>query len=183
VVSKTFRTPARCIWVAAIIAFIPALAQFWVPPIYSIVVSISVIGLYVSYVIPVLLALVYPNRWKPGPWSLGRWWKPVAVVAIVWVAIISVILMLPEYSVPADFKGNVIDWLNTTGAWAGPAVAIFLIVGGLYYLLYGRHHYTGPIIMGSEDDMRRIEQAVEKGSIYHEPTVTAPGPNLEPQRV
>ncbi len=183
VVSKTFRTPARCIWVAAIIAFIPALAQFWVPPIYSIVVSISVIGLYVSYVIPVLLALVYPNRWKPGPWSLGRWWKPVAVVAIVWVAIISVILMLPEYSVPADFKGNVIDWLNTTGAWAGPAVAIFLVVGGLYYLLYGRHHYTGPIIMGSEDDMRRIEQAVEKGSIYHEPTVTAPGPSLEPQRV
>ncbi len=183
VVSKTFRTPARCIWVAAIVAFIPALAQFWVPPIYSIVVSISVIGLYVSYVIPVLLALVYPNRWKPGPWSLGRWWKPVAVVAIVWVAIISVILMLPEYSVPADFKGNVIDWLNTTGAWAGPAVAIFLVVGGLYYLLYGRHHYTGPIIMGSEDDMRRIEQAVEKGSIYHEPTVTAPGPSLEPQRV
>jgi amino acid transporter len=183
VVSKTFRTPARCIWVAAIVAFIPALAQFWVPPIYSIVVSISVIGLYVSYVIPVLLALVYPNRWKPGPWSLGRWWKPVAVVAIVWVAIISVILMLPEYSVPADFKGNVIDWLNTTGAWAGPAVAIFLLVGGLYYLIYGRHNYTGPIIMGSEDDMRRLEQDVEKGSIYHEPTVTAPGPSLEPQRV
>jgi amino acid transporter len=183
VVSKKYRTPARCIWVAAAIAFIPALAQFPVPPIYFIVTSISVIGLYVSYVIPVLLALVYPNRWKPGPWSLGRWWKPVAVLAIVWVAFISVILMLPEFAPPADFKGNVIDWLNTTGAWAGPAVAIFLVVGGLYYLLYGRHHYTGPITMGSEDEMRRIEQDVEKGSIYHEPTVTAPGPGLEPQRV
>ena len=182
VVSKKYRTPARCIWVAAVIAFIPALAQFPVPPVYSIVVSISVIGLYVSYVIPVLLALVYPNRWKPGPWNLRQWWKPVAVLAIVWVAVISVILMLPEYAVPADFKGNVIDWLNTTGAWAGPAMAIFLVVGGLYYLLYGRHHYTGPIIMGSEDEMRRIEQDVEKGSIYHEPTVTTPGPSLEPQR-
>src|SRR5207245_5105942 len=77
VASKKYRTPARAIWVAAIIAFIPMVAQFPVPAIYSIVVSISVIGLYVSYVIPVLLALIYPDRWTPGPWNLGRFWPMV----------------------------------------------------------------------------------------------------------
>jgi amino acid transporter len=181
VVSAKYRTPARAIWVAAVIAFIPALAQFWVPPVYSIVTSISVIGLYVSYVIPVLLALIYPNRWRPGPWNLGRWWPVIAWLAVIWVAFISVVLMLPEYSV--KFTGDVIGWLNASGTWAFPAVAIFLIVGGLYYLTYGRNHYTGPKIMGSEDEMRRIEQEAEKGSIYHEPGVAQPAPTLEPRRV
>ncbi len=183
VVSKKYRTPARAIWVAAVIAFIPALAQFPVAAVYSIVVSISVIGLYVSYVIPVLLALIYPDRWKPGPWNLGRWWPVVGWAAVIWVAIISVILMLPEYALPAGFSGNVIDWLTATGTWAAPAVAIFLVVGGLYYILYGKNNYKGPIIMGSEDEMRRMEEDVEKGSIYHEPGVTEPVPTLTPQRV
>jgi len=179
VVSKKYRTPARAIWVAAIIAFIPMVAQFPVPAIYSIVVSISVIGLYVSYVIPVLLALIYPDRWKPGPWNLGRYWPIVAWAAVIWVAFISVILMLPEYS--ANYTGDVIGWLTATGTWAGPAVAIFLIIGGLYYLLWGKNHYNGPIIMGSEDDMRKLEADVEKGSIYHEPAVTDKVPSLRPE--
>ena len=183
VVSKKYRTPARAIWVAAIIAFIPALAQFPVPAVYSIVVSISVIGLYVSYVIPVLLALIYPKRWTPGPWNLGRYWPIVGWVAVVWVAFISVVLMLPEYK--ADYTGDIIGWLTATGTWAGPSVAIFLVLGGLYYLLWGRHHYSGPIMMGSEDDMKRLESEVEKGSIYREPGVTerAPAAQPEPQRV
>jgi amino acid transporter len=183
VVSKKYRTPARAIWVAAIIAFIPALAQFPVPAIYSIVVAISVIGLYVSYVIPVLLALIYPKRWTPGPWNLGRFWPIVGWVAVAWVLFISIVLMLPEYT--ADYKGDIVDWLTKTGTWAGPAVAIFLIVGGLYYLLWGRHHYTGPIMMGSEDEMKRLESEAEKGSIYREPGVTerAPASQPEPQRV
>ena len=179
VVSKKYRTPARAIWVAAIVAFIPMVAQFPVPAIYSIVVSISVIGLYVSYVIPVLLALIYPDRWKPGPWNLGRYWPIVAWAAVIWVAFISIVLMLPEYS--ANYTGDVIGWLTATGTWAGPAVAIFLIIGGLYYLLWGKNHYNGPIIMGSEDEMRKLEADVEKGSIYHEPAVTEPAPALRPE--
>jgi amino acid transporter len=179
VVSKRFRTPARAIWVAAIIAFIPALAQFPVPAIYSIVTSISVIGLYVSYVIPVLLALIYPDRWKPGPWNLGRFWPVIAWVAVIWVAFISIVLMLPEYS--AKYTGDVIGWLTATGTWAGPAVLIFLVVGGLYYLLWGKNTYTGPKIMGSEDEMRRLEEEVEKGSIYREPGVSEPVPAGRPQ--
>src|SRR5436853_464727 len=98
---------------------IPALAQFPVPAVYSIVVSISVIGLYVSYVIPVLLALIYPKRWTPGPWNLGRYWPIVGWVAVVWVAFISVVLMLPEFK--AAYTGDIIGWLTATGTWAGPS--------------------------------------------------------------
>src|SRR3989440_4224008 len=183
VVSKKYRTPARAIWVAAIIAFIPALAQFPVPAVYSIVVSISVIGLYVSYEIPVLLALIYPKRWTPGPWNLGRYWPIVGWIAGVWVAFISVVLVIPEFK--AAYTGDIIGWLTATGTWAGPSVEIFLVLGGLYYLLWGQHHYTGPIMMGSEDEMKRMESEAEKSSIYREPGVAerAPAAQPEPQRV
>src|SRR5256885_507281 len=106
VTEETVNPARRAPWVAAIIAFIPALAQFPVPAVYSIVVSISVIGLYVSYVIPVLLALIYPKRWTPGPWNLGRYWPIVGWVAVVWVAFISVVLMLPEFK--AAYTGDII---------------------------------------------------------------------------
>jgi hypothetical protein len=60
-------------------------------------------------------------------------------------------------------------------------VLIFLVVGGLYYLLWGKNTYTGPKIMGSEDEMRRLEEEVEKGSIYREPGVSEPVPAGRPQ--
>ncbi len=173
-VSKKYRTPARCIWVAVIAAFIPMLAQFPVPAIYFIVTSISVIALYLAYVIPVFLALVRPDRWKPGPWNLGRWWPVVGWAAVAWVAFISVILVLPEYSVPVN--GDWIAWLNNSGTWAGPALVILGVIGGLYYYIWGRHHYDGPAQMGTEDELRKIEADLEKGSVYHEPGVAAPSP-------
>ncbi len=175
-ISTKYRTPARCIWVAATLAFLPGLLQFKIGPIFSIVTAISVIGLYISYVLPVLLALIYPDRWKPGPWNLGRWWPVIAWLAVAWTVVISIVLILPEFQ--ADFKSwaipDVAAWLTAAGAWAGPAVAIFLLLGGIYYLAYGKDHYTGPRIMGSEDEMRRQEEQLEKASIYHE----APGPSV-----
>jgi hypothetical protein len=55
----------------------------------------------------------------------------------------------------------------------------------LYYLLWGQHHYTGPIMMGSEDEMKRMESEAEKSSIYREPGVadSAPVAQPEPQRI
>jgi len=67
-------------------------------------------------------------------------------------------------------------------AYSAP-LGVWYIIGGLYYLLWGKNHYNGPIIMGSEDDMRKLEADVEKGSIYHEPAITEPAPTLTPQRV
>ena len=61
--------------------------------------SISVIGLYFSYIIPVYLA------WRArgtaaetprGPWHLGRYGWAINLVAILWVVFITVILSIPD---------------------------------------------------------------------------------------
>src|SRR3712207_9442446 len=39
------------------------------------VVSITVIGLYIAYVMPVFLRWRKGDSWQPGPWTLGRKYK------------------------------------------------------------------------------------------------------------
>ena len=49
---------------------------------FTAVVSITVIGLYIAYVIPVYLRWREGDSWEPGPWTLGKkykWVNPAAV--------------------------------------------------------------------------------------------------------
>ena len=124
-VSAKHRTPAPAIWLCIIVAFVAAIYS----GAYSVVTSISVIALYFSYTIPVLLAL-RARRSKfageRGPWHLGRYSSAVNVIAILWVAFISVILSIPE---------------NGRAGKTIAAVSVLLI---LWYVLRERHRFTGP---------------------------------------
>ena len=53
--------------------------------------SISTIGLYISYALPVLLRLTFTRReFVPGPFSLGIFSIPVGIAAVTWVAFVTV---------------------------------------------------------------------------------------------
>jgi L-asparagine transporter-like permease len=96
---------------------------------YSVVISISVIALYFSYTIPILLALRArsENRLgERGPWHLGRYSSIVNSIAILWVAFISVILSLPE-------NGR-----------AGKTIAAVTVLLVLWYVLGERRRFSGP---------------------------------------
>ena len=54
-------------------------------------VSISTIGLYISYALPVLLRLTFTRReFVSGPFSLGIFSIPVGIAAVTWVAFVTV---------------------------------------------------------------------------------------------
>ena len=36
------------------------------------------------------------NKFQEGPWTLGRWSRPIGIVATIWVAIVFVLFMLPQ---------------------------------------------------------------------------------------
>lgn len=55
------------------------------------VVSISTIGLYISYMIPIFLRLTICRlNFVPGPFSLGIFSIPVGITAVLWVLFITV---------------------------------------------------------------------------------------------
>jgi amino acid permease (GABA permease) len=141
------RTPTNSIWLAAVGAFLLGLPQLYSPVAYAAVISIATIGLYVAYGIPILLRLRAGSAFKPGPWNLGRWSRPVGIIAVVWIAFIAVLFVLP-LAAPINI---------TTFNYAIVAVAAVLLFSGGWWLISARHWFKGPRPQGSEEQLKAIE--------------------------
>jgi amino acid transporter len=85
-VDKRFHSPVRTIWLAATLAFILALPSLGSTVAFSAATSIATIGLYISYTIPILIAVIWPSNFQKGPFTLGKLSRPVGIVAICWVS-------------------------------------------------------------------------------------------------
>jgi amino acid permease (GABA permease) len=150
-VNPRTRTPTNAIWLAAGGALLLGLPYLWNSTAYVAVTSIAVIGLYVAYVLPTLLRLMLGKRFVPGPWQLGRWSRPVGIIAVVWVAFISVLFMLPTAS-PITGKN-----FNYT------VVAVVAVLGfaGIWWLVSARRWFKGPKVQGSPAELAAIESELE----------------------
>ena len=63
--------------------------------------SSAVIGLYTSYVTPIFLRITSGrNKLQPGPFSLGKWYLPIGIIAVAWVSFITVLLLFPPEANP-----------------------------------------------------------------------------------
>jgi amino acid transporter len=156
------RIPANAVWLAVACAFVLAVPSLWNLTAYTAITSISVIGLYIAYVIPVLLRRLNPT-FRPGVWNLGKYSAPIGWIAIVWVAFISVLFMLPTIS---DWRTNPADFNYT------PVVVLgALILLTIWWFVSVRKWFKGPVVQGDEAALGRMEAQIERESIYHEPGV------------
>src|SRR5262249_29881031 len=92
--SPQFLRPHWAGWVCAM----GALAIGPLAPVYSAMVALSTLALYASYALPIGLGLWARSigRWsRRGPWDLGRGSPWVNATALVWVAVITVLFVLP----------------------------------------------------------------------------------------
>ncbi|HET7467193.1 MAG TPA: amino acid permease [Candidatus Dormibacteraeota bacterium] len=142
------RTPTNSIWFAAVGAFILGLPYLYSPVAYFAVTSIAVIGLYIAYGLPILLRLLSGERFQRGPWHLGRWSYLVGWIAVVWIAFIAVLFVLPQAA-----PGN--TW--TTFNYAPVAVGVVLLYSGGYWFLSARNWFKGPKVQGSAEELAKIE--------------------------
>jgi amino acid transporter len=150
-INKRTRTPTNSIWFAAVGAFILGVPYLYSSVAYYAVTSIAVIGLYVAYIAPVFLRLRAGSRFKEGPWTLGRWSRPIGIIGTLWVAFIFVLFLLPQ-ALPVN-----ITTFNYT-----PVVFLVVLGGaGIWYAVSAKNWFKGPKIQGSPDELRAIEQELE----------------------
>ena len=71
---------------------------------YYVGTSVGTTGLYIAFILPVILRLEAGASFEHGAWSLGKHYKWINRIAILWVAFISVIFMLPTS--PAGSRGT-----------------------------------------------------------------------------
>ncbi|MEA2651089.1 MAG: hypothetical protein QOI85_810 [Chloroflexota bacterium] len=145
-VSRRYRTPANALTAMVIGAFILTFLAFWVGRGIAVVIvtAVSTIFLYAAYAVPIYLGLT-TEEWKSHRvWSLGRWSKPVAVVALIWIVVLMFLFSFPT-------SGN-ISWPFMVG------IVLFLLV---YYFGWARRRFQGPRAMGRDEELTEIEREFE----------------------
>jgi amino acid transporter len=137
------------------------------PVAFLAVTSISVIGLYIAYTIPVFLRWRKGDDFQPGPWTLGAKYKWINPIAFVWVAICVVIFCLP-FTPAGVFFGKHFNWSSVNYA---PLVTIGVMLAvTLWYLGWARRTFKGPV--------RTIDLS-GTGPVTTQPTVAPARPTID----
>jgi amino acid transporter len=130
--------------VCALIVTIPAYFpnHLGTPVAFLAVTSISVIGLYIAYTIPVFLRWRMKGEFNPGPWTLGARYKWINPVAFVWVGLCVIIFCLPF--APEGVPGNsAFSWSSVNYA---PIVTIgTMIAVTIWYMTSAKKTFKGPV--------------------------------------
>jgi amino acid transporter len=144
-------TPTNSIWLCVACSTVLVLPSLWNTTAYLAVTSIAVIGLYIAYVTPTFLLLRRGEDFERGPWHLGRWSRPVGIIAVTWVVIITILFMLPTVS-PVD---------ATSFNYTPIAVLAVLGFAGIWWLVSAKNWFTGPKVQGSEAELEAVEHDLE----------------------
>jgi len=145
-VSHRYRTPANALTGMVVGAFILTFLAFWVGRGIAVIIvtAVSTIFLYAAYGIPIYLGMT-TDAWKSERvWSLGKWSKLVAVVALIWIVVLMILFSFPT-------SGN-ISW---------PFMVIIVLFLVVYYFGWARRNFKGPHAMGREDQLSEIEREFE----------------------
>jgi amino acid transporter len=129
---------------AALLITLPALKGNGenVPFAFFAVVSITVIGLYIAYVIPIFLRWRKGDDFEPGPWNNGRKYKWMNAFATFWVGLITIIFCLP-------FTPLAVPW-NDEFSWeafnyAPLTVGVVILLAWIGWMTTARKHFTGQV--------------------------------------
>jgi amino acid transporter len=141
------RTPTwSVLFVCLFAAIITAPAYFpnhlGTPIAFLAVTSISVIGLYIAYTIPVFLRWRMREEFAPGPWTLGAKYKWLNPIAFTWVAICVIIFSLPLEPTGVFFKSG-FSWNSVNYA---PLVTIGVMAAvTIWFAVSAKKTFTGPV--------------------------------------
>jgi amino acid transporter len=137
-VSRAHQTPAVAIWTVAAVS-----AAFTVyTPVYSTITAVCTIFLYISYGLPIAIGLyAYGRTWTTmGPFSLGGFYRVVAVICVLGCALVLAIGVAPpnEKALPITLGALLLTLVVWFGGlrkvFQGPPAAVLGDEKGTYVL-------------------------------------------------
>jgi amino acid transporter len=143
VVNPMLKVPVRMVVLVIFLQMLLGLIYLGSSTAFNAVLSMAILGMYASYLSPILFMLLYGRRSSrsftrgSGSFTLGRRWGPVVnVMAILWLVLAMVFSTFPtvEPVTPVNMNYCVV----VTMGW--------MLIGGLYYYLGGKKRFTGPTV-------------------------------------
>jgi amino acid transporter len=154
-VSKRDRIPVYTVWAIVVLAFLTPLPALWWGYVgYAASTAVAVIGLYIAFVLPIILRLRAGDSFERGAWHLGKHYKWIDSLAIIWIVFICLVFILPTFKGGVPFQAGFL-WLDFNYTVL-PVAGAFLLFGG-WYLLSARKWFKGPVRQGTEEELKQIE--------------------------
>lgn len=135
VVERRLSCPINTVWLSVVLAFIIALPSLGSSVAFTAATSIATIGLYISYGLPILLSVIWNERFLKGPFRLNQFSMPIRIASCLWIMIITVFFCLPTTTPMTR------ETLNYTPVVLGVLIAWII----LSWIFWGRQAFTGPI--------------------------------------
>ena len=145
-VNHQYRTPANSLIAMVVGAFILTVVAFLRGGGTAIVIvtAISTIFLYAAYGITIYLGLTTKEWISHRVWSLGRWSRPIAMIALFWVIVLMILFSFP-----------------TSGNISITFMLITVVLMAIYYFGWAKSRFQGPRVMGADDKLTEIEREFE----------------------
>ncbi|HNP74137.1 MAG TPA: amino acid permease [Kouleothrix sp.] len=146
-VSAVYRTPVVAIWVGAALTVIGTLYA----PAFTVLAAGCAVFLYLSYAMPIAAGLLAEGRsWKhKGPFNLGAFSRPVALLAIIGGLILAWVGFQPP---------------NEKVLYVGAALAVVMVV---IWFAFERRRFEGPPtgekILARQAEIAAIEERLRQG--------------------
>jgi amino acid transporter len=160
-VTRRNRVPINAVMAIAVLSWalmIPTLANGAIG--YLVGTSVAVIGLYLAFAIPIALRIRAGSSFEHGAWSLGNHYKWINPIAVIWIAIVTVLFLMPTVptAIPwkTGFDWNVVNYAPITLGGVLLAVAIWWVVSA-------RKWFKGPVVEGTEAELAQIEAQYDRG--------------------
>ena len=142
-VNHQYRTPANSLIAMVVGAFILTVVAFLSGGGTAIVIvtAISTIFLYAAYGITIYLGLTTKEWISHRVWSLGRWSRPIAMIALFWVIVLMILFSFP-----------------TSGNISITFMLITVVLMAIYYFGWAKSRFQGPRVMGDAEELTEIER-------------------------
>jgi len=132
------KTPVNTVWFDALLALALGLLVFAGSQAINAVFAISVTGLYIAYAIPIAARFLGDNNFKPGPFTLGIFGLPVAIVSVSFMTFLGTVFLFPTTPQTS------VSEMNYTVVVLGGVMILSVI--WYYFPVYGGvHWFTGPV--------------------------------------
>ncbi|KAK6506138.1 hypothetical protein TWF506_011061 [Arthrobotrys conoides] len=133
------KTPVNAVWFNCVIGILLLLLIFAGDIAIGAIFSVGAIAAFVAFTIPIFIRVFFVgDRFRRGPWHLGKWSRPIGWAACSFVALMVPILCLPQ-STGENLNAEDMNW--TCLVYGGPMLAVTI-----WWFVDAKNWFNGPKI-------------------------------------
>ena len=173
-VNRHTQTPVNAVWFNMGIGTCLTLLVFGGTYAIAAIFSIAAVAAFVAFTIPIFIRVFFVgDRFRPGPWNLGRASIPIGAAACSFVMLMVPILCFPALT-GSDLNLTTMNW--TCAVYGGPMTGAVL-----WWFISARKWFKGPKVNIEHQMLGREGNAIDGEEFYEGKGSGGDGPPTPPE--